>query len=329
MPHLPGEKPSGARPRRRATSHAQTMEVLTRQFTIFFREMLRPEDNWPRPSDEQFIEAVAESLVAVGNEVADGRGIAMLQTFVFDLQDLINAGLLPNTALVASHPTKEVRIPVVIALPKVVEQVLTWEADEPFNTDSPLSRLGYSVAADGPTPEQRHQSLIQVFELAKLPGLTATEDKKKWGAARTTQRLYSISKFLTWLCNLQGGEKPGAKERWVADLAWLKSQFYQDSMPFAWPEPTPTTKPSPEKRDVNAAFMKALTPSTDLAAVVGPNPLPRTEVVSKLWIYIKTKKLQDTANKRMINTDAKLMKIFGKKQVSMFEMAGLVGKHLR
>ncbi|MDH5709654.1 MAG: SWIB/MDM2 domain-containing protein, partial [Hylemonella sp.] len=83
-----------------------------------------------------------------------------------------------------------------------------------------------------------------------------------------------------------------------------------------------------KKRTPNAAFMKALTPSPALAAVVGSAGLPRTEVVSKLWVYIKKNKLQDSKNKRMINADAKLKDIFGKAQVSMFEMAGLIGKHL-
>jgi chromatin remodeling complex protein RSC6 len=75
--------------------------------------------------------------------------------------------------------------------------------------------------------------------------------------------------------------------------------------------------------------MKALTPSPALAAVVGASPLPRTEIISKLWVYIKAQKLQDSANKRMINADAKLKPIFGKDQVSMFEMAGLIGKHVQ
>ena len=84
-----------------------------------------------------------------------------------------------------------------------------------------------------------------------------------------------------------------------------------------------------KKRTPNAAFMKALTLSPALAAVVGDKPLPRTEIVSKLWIYIKANNLQDSANKRMINADAKLKAVFGKAQVSMFEMAGLIGKHVK
>jgi len=83
------------------------------------------------------------------------------------------------------------------------------------------------------------------------------------------------------------------------------------------------------KRAVNAAFMKALTPSAALAAVVGAAPLPRTEVVKQLWVYIKKHKLQNEANKRNIKSDAKLKAVFGKDEVTMFEMAGLIGKHLK
>lgn len=75
--------------------------------------------------------------------------------------------------------------------------------------------------------------------------------------------------------------------------------------------------------------MKPLTLSNALAAVVGATAMPRTEIVSKLWVYIKKNKLQDAVNKRMINADAKLKEVFGKAQVSMFEMAGLIGKHVK
>jgi upstream activation factor subunit UAF30 len=83
-------------------------------------------------------------------------------------------------------------------------------------------------------------------------------------------------------------------------------------------------------RKPNAAFMKALTPSADLAAVIGNKPVPRTEVVKKLWAYIKANKLQDSKNRRNVNADAKLKPIFGgKAQVSMFDMAKLISKHLK
>ena len=87
-------------------------------------------------------------------------------------------------------------------------------------------------------------------------------------------------------------------------------------------------KAAPAKRTPNAAFMKALTPSPQLAAVIGAQPLPRTEVTKKIWEYIKAHKLQDEANKRNINADAKLKEIFKKPQFSMFEMTKLVNSHL-
>ena len=92
--------------------------------------------------------------------------------------------------------------------------------------------------------------------------------------------------------------------------------------------PAKKAAPAKEKKP-NAAFMKALTPSPELAAVVGATPLPRTEVVKKIWEYIKKHNLQDAANKRNINADAKLEPIFGKKQVTMFEMTKLLSNHLK
>ena len=84
------------------------------------------------------------------------------------------------------------------------------------------------------------------------------------------------------------------------------------------------------KRAPNPAFMKAMTPSAQLAPVVGANPMPRTEVTKKLWQYIKKNNLQDAKNRRMINADDKLKPVFGgKAQVSMFDMTKLVNKHLK
>ncbi|HEX4048984.1 MAG TPA: SWIB/MDM2 domain-containing protein [Elusimicrobiota bacterium] len=82
-------------------------------------------------------------------------------------------------------------------------------------------------------------------------------------------------------------------------------------------------------KKANAAFMKPLTPSDKLAEVVGSKPLPRTEVVKKLWAYIKKNNLQDKKNRRNINADATLKAVFGgKATVNMFEMTKLVSKHL-
>ena len=92
----------------------------------------------------------------------------------------------------------------------------------------------------------------------------------------------------------------------------------------------PVAKKAAAKRKPNAAFMKPMTPSATLAAVIGANPLPRTEVTKKIWAYIKKHDLQDKKNRRMINGDEKLKPVFGgKAQVSMFDMSKMVSKHLK
>ena len=87
-------------------------------------------------------------------------------------------------------------------------------------------------------------------------------------------------------------------------------------------------KKAAAKRTPNAAFLKPLTPSPVLAAVIGDKPLPRTEVTKKVWEYIKKHNLQDAANKRNINADDKLKPIFKKAQVTMFELTKLISEQL-
>ena len=92
-------------------------------------------------------------------------------------------------------------------------------------------------------------------------------------------------------------------------------------------------KAAPKKKSArkpNAAFMAALTPSESLGAVVGSKPLPRTEIIKKIWDYIKKNGLQDKTNRRMINGDDKLKAVFGgKEQISMFELAKIVNNHVK
>jgi upstream activation factor subunit UAF30 len=92
-------------------------------------------------------------------------------------------------------------------------------------------------------------------------------------------------------------------------------------------------KAAPKKKSArkpNAAFMAALTPSASLAEVVGSKPLPRTEIIKKIWDYIKKNGLQDKQNRRMINADDKLKGVFaGKEQISMFELAKVVNNHVK
>ena len=130
-------------------------------------------------------------------------------------------------------------------------------------------------------------------------------------------------------------KKPAAKKAAPAKAPAKKAAAKKPAAKKAAPAKAPAKKAAAKKpaakkaaRKPNAAFMKALKPSAHLAAVIGDKAVPRTEVVKKLWDYIKKGKLQDAVNKRMINADDKLKQVFGKAQVSMFEMTKLVGKHL-
>lgn len=136
-------------------------------------------------------------------------------------------------------------------------------------------------------------------------------------------------------------KKPAAKKAAVkkpaVKAAPAKKAAVKPAAKKAAPAKKAAAKPAAKKaaapktaRKPNAAFMKPMTPSATLAAVVGANPLPRTEVTKKVWEYIKKNKLQDEANKRNINADEKLKAVFGgKKQVSMFEMTKLISDHLK
>jgi chromatin remodeling complex protein RSC6 len=97
----------------------------------------------------------------------------------------------------------------------------------------------------------------------------------------------------------------------------------------AAPAKKAAAKPAAKKRTPSAAFMKPMTPSADLAAVIGNKPMPRTEVTRKVWEYIKKNGLQDKNAKTMINPDAKLKAVLGKPQVSMFEMTKIISGHLK
>lgn len=97
----------------------------------------------------------------------------------------------------------------------------------------------------------------------------------------------------------------------------------------AVPAKKAAAKPVTAKRTPNAAFMKAMTPSDALAAIIGKGPYPRTEVTKKVWEYIKKNKLQDAVQKRIIVADAKMKEIFGKAKADMFEMTKMINQHLK
>ena len=122
----------------------------------------------------------------------------------------------------------------------------------------------------------------------------------------------------------KAAKKPAAKKPAVKKAAVKKAPAKKAAAK------KPAVKKAAAKRKPNAAFMKAMTPSAVLAAVIGAAPAPRTEVTKKIWDYIKKNKLQDALNKRNINADDKLKAVFGgKKTVSMFEMTKLVSNHLK
>jgi upstream activation factor subunit UAF30 len=118
-------------------------------------------------------------------------------------------------------------------------------------------------------------------------------------------------------------KKPAAKKPAAKKSAAKKA-------PAKKPAAKKAAKKPAAKRKPNAAFMKAMMPSSVLAAVIGSMPMPRTEVTKKIWDYIKKNKLQDAINRRLINADDKLRAVFGGKgKVSMFEMTKLVSNHLK
>ena len=121
-----------------------------------------------------------------------------------------------------------------------------------------------------------------------------------------------------------------AKKKSSAKKSSSKSAKKSTAKKSSAKKKAPAKKKSATKRVPSAAFMKPMTPSAQLATVVGSAPLPRTEVTKKLWGYIKRKGLQDSKNRRMINADDNLRPVFGgAKQVSMFEMTRLVNKNLK
>ncbi|MCB0378324.1 MAG: hypothetical protein KDD33_07515 [Bdellovibrionales bacterium] len=143
--------------------------------------------------------------------------------------------------------------------------------------------------------------------------------KKKTAKRKTTKRKAAKKK--------PAKKKTAKKKTAKKKTAKKKTAKKKTTKKKAKAKKTKTKKKT--KRKPNAAFMKPLTPSADLAAVVGSTPLPRTQVVKKLWVYIKKNNLQDPKNKRNIKADATLKKVFGKGTVTMFEMTKLVSKHLK
>lgn len=148
---------------------------------------------------------------------------------------------------------------------------------------------------------------------------------KKKPVRRTTTRKKVVAKKAT------AKKKPATKRAAaIKKTARKKTTARRAAARKAPAKRKPARKKTATKRKPSAAFMRPWTLSEALGAVVGMKPIPRTEVTKRLWDYIKKNKLQDTVNRRMINADEKLRKVFGgKSKVSMFEMTKLVSKHLK
>jgi len=125
-------------------------------------------------------------------------------------------------------------------------------------------------------------------------------------------------------------KKATAKKATAKKVAAPKATAKKAAAPKATAKKAAAPKKAKTARKPNAAFMRPLNPSKELAEVVGSAPIPRTEVMKKVWAYIKKHDLQDAKNRRAINADEKLKAVFGgKKQVTMFEMTKLVSNHLK
>lgn len=192
-------------------------------------------------------------------------------------------------------------------------------------TNSPLHMLGYSVEPLGPDDWSRHAILDQAFHTGDLQAMP-TGEQQRWGAPGSARRLQAISGFLAFVAGRTGQRSPAGRGKCVADLEWLRERYYDPTMGFEWPRVDGWAAP---KRVSSSAFARPVTPDAVLAAIVGPEPIPRAEVVAKLWAYIKEHGLQDELHKKMVNADDKLRPLFGKEQVSMHQLARLISQHVR
>jgi DNA topoisomerase-3 len=178
------------------------------------------------------------------------------------------------------------------------------------------------------------QQVVEREQIAKLLSDGKTDLLEKFVSNRTRR---AFKAFLAWNAE---------EDKVVFEFEPRKSKFPPRKTPAKFAAGAKTAAGKTAAKSVKAPAKKAaakktaaaktprkaavgnLTPSADLAAVIGTDKVARTEVVKKLWDYIKAQGLQDPTNKRAINADAKLKPVFGKDQITMFELAGLIGKHL-
>lgn len=139
-------------------------------------------------------------------------------------------------------------------------RVTIWETTRELAEKSPLRLAGYSVAVTtGPSESERKRILKRFFLDPAPEGVVTPTDRKRWGPAKSAQRLYGMATFLAWLCRYQGTNAPQAVERWKDDLSWLRREFFRPIMQFEWPAPT-----EPRKREPGSWNTTPNTPKTTL-----------------------------------------------------------------
>jgi hypothetical protein len=244
--------------------------------------------------------------------------------------------------------------------PEEHEHPEEWKFDDgDWANESVLRQLGYSASARGPDNAERHRILRSAFESDNLPGIDSTEQRQRWGARKSPHRLHAISHFIGWLINLQGSEKPGAREKWVSDLMWLKQEFYAKAMRFTWPavEATPiattiaktitktilrpeaawpfTTEQSSQNRSADSVGKSSnpkprnfFAPRHELAIIIGQKPRPSLEIaVEDLRSYLKKNELINVYSGR-VTSDSLLFALTGRTFLKESDLPDLVAKHM-
>lgn len=228
------------------------------------------------------------------------------------------------------------------------ESTEDWDIDSTdWSSESVLKQMGYNASATGPDTSARRKILKEVFEANNLPGIESLEQRKRWGASKSQKRLYSMSHFLGWLINLQGSEKPFAKEKWVSDINWLKQQYYVKNMQFQWPQLPevrsqykldpktawpflPNTSQTKKINEVSTTQINnnLLKPKHALAMIIGNKP--RTSISNAIFDlknYITKEKL-NVNDSQFIESNDLLFALTGQMRFDKDEIEEIVTKNL-
>lgn len=215
-----------------------------------------------------------------------------------------------------------------------------WDFDvTDWSNESVLMQLGYSASASGPSEFERRRILSSAFEMRTLPGIESLEQKNKWGTSSSPRRLRAISHFIGWLINLQGSEKPNAREKWISDLIWLKNKYYSKTMQFPWPainannsvgEATSSSLllQNTEKQYVPKSFQGGLVPRHALAAMIGrKRRTSLNDALDALLEYTESNGLSKLGSP-FINSDQKMFALTGKMKLMKNDLYSIVERNL-